>query len=907
MVLQFKLKASFLILTFLLLGLAKSKAQDNLIPNGGFENGKQGWSVWGANFQISDDAHSGSSAALISNRNNPWDALVKDITGILENNQTYNLTAWVKIPDPAVNFRITIQLDVDGKKTYHGFTRTSGPVIGKYAEYTSQVQLSWDGTLNSANMYFETESVGGVYSDYLVDDVSLVKYTPPSDVIQTGKGWKDVKSTMRVGGCATCGTKTYFNNEAAKAQVLKDCNTVNVQAYPAWGRWDETKRHVYQVDEFTSQVKEMKEKGMNVTMHMLLGWDQYFPEWFRKNDFHPDTLEAIMNSWLTAIITNEGNDTLVDVWNVVNEAFTWDGEGSYWPLFNDNYNHACEFQRMGFEPDASGLTGTQKVHSEHPVYIRKAFEFARTLTDAKLELRDAGFEFPGSSKYDSFYQLAVHLKKMNVPVDVIGFQSHLDINKNYNWEGYENNIKRYIDLGYEVHIPEVDIGDTQQNWSEETAKRQKEQYYKLVTAAIKGGATDFQTWGFIDNPNNYWRAGEKAFPYTYNYETKPAYYGVMEALVDMSSVLYWEMSETLGDTLPDVMAYNNYGTLAGFDTVSTVIGFKGNALEFDGSDDHIVSAQLKESIYADFTLQFFVKTTSSKQSVIATLISEDEKELAVGIDADGIIYVSGESIPEGSLSGKLPKNDDKWHFIAVQRDSAGYHLFVDDMQAVATAKGTAPVFQRIAIGANAGGSMPIKGAVDEVKLYDNAIEKESFQRSYAPLPPEKLDYTVRDMIIRLTWNDPADNEEGFVIERKEGESEWVELGTVGINKFIYTDVMERYETEYFYRVRSYTSAGKSHPSNVVSYESPQDPSTGVIDFREIPALKVFPNPMANKLNIHSESLTAIELIDINGKTLLQKENCINTETFDVSHFTKGIYFLKIFGNAKTQVIKLVKN
>ena len=315
-----------------------------------------------------------------------------------------------------------------------------------------------------ADLYFETESVNDVYSDYIIDDVQLVEITPVEDVIQTGEGLKNIKSTMLVGGCVTEGNKNYFKSAAGKAQVLKDCNTVTVQCYPGWGRWDETNHYVYHVDEFTNEVKEMKQQNMTVTAHMLLGWDQYFPEWYKTGDFPADTLEKIMQSWLKGIISYKGNDTLVDIWNVVNEAISWDGKGGYWPLFNENYNDACELERMGFEPDASGLTGKQFVNAEHPVYIRKAFEYARTLTDKKLELRESGFEFPGDSKYDAFYQLAVHLKKMNAPVDVIGFQTHIDIEKNYDWEGYANNIKRYRALGYEVNIPEVDVGDVNKDW-----------------------------------------------------------------------------------------------------------------------------------------------------------------------------------------------------------------------------------------------------------------------------------------------------------------------------------------------------------------------------------------------------------------------------------------------------------
>ena len=95
-----------------------------------------------------------------------------------------------------------------------------------------------------------------------------------------------------------------------------------------------------------------------------------------------------MNSWLKGIIQYQGNDTLVDVWNVVNEAISWNGKGGYWPENNTDHLNACEMQCMGYEPDVSGLTGNLSVNKQHPVYIRKAFEYARTLTKKKLELRD---------------------------------------------------------------------------------------------------------------------------------------------------------------------------------------------------------------------------------------------------------------------------------------------------------------------------------------------------------------------------------------------------------------------------------------------------------------------------------------------------------------------------------------
>lgn len=878
-------------------------AQTNLITNGGFEDKTTGWMAWQATVTNTTDAHSGSSAALVSNRKNPWDAIAQDLTKVLVNGETYTLSAWVKIPKSAVNFRATLHIKAGGVDTYNGLLWTNSPVIGYYSFYTQTFTQSWTGVLQTADLYFETESVAGVYSDYILDDVQLVKSKPLIDLIQTGPGWKDIKSTMLIGGCVGEGNKKYWNNAAGKAQVLKDCNTVTVQCYPGWGRWDETKHHVYHVDEFTSQVQEMKKQHMNVTAHMLLGWDQYFPVWFKENDFPADTLEAIMDSWLKGIIKYKGNDTLVDVWNVVNEAISWNGTGKYWPENNTDHLNACEMQRMGYEPDMSGLTGTKRPNLQHPVYIRKAFEYARTLTKKKLELRDSGFEFPTDSKYNAFYELAVHLKKMNAPVDVIGFQTHLDLERVYDWEGYTNNIRRYVQLGYAVNIPEVDIGDVAKTWSDYKADLQKAQYYRLVTSAIKGGASELQTWGFIDDG---WRPGQHAFPYSNYFEPKPAYYGIKEALIDMSSILYWEMDATVDGKMPDVMKYNNFGTLNNFSTPVLVSGYQSKALQFDGVDDYISTGKLSDSISKDLTFSCYIKTTTTKPSIIADIAGGETSGLKIGITSEGKIYLNGsEAGLSADLVGLTAVNDDAWHFIALQRDSVTYRLYVDGNAAVVSSGGDIHPYTRLVLGAKSDGTNAFKGTIDEVKLYDTVIEEGSFTRSMAPWAPIRLSISKNKMNIRLDWIDQSSNEKGFIVERKTADTDWQEIARVSTNISTYTDIVSLYNTEYTYRVSSYALV-KSAPSNSISITSPLDPNTGLLDREGNGLNSIYPNPVQDKFTLISSGNIDMKLFDLQGKLMLEKRNCAPSESFDLNNYSKGIYFVQTCDNKKTNVMKLIK-
>ncbi len=887
-------------------GTAIVTAQENLIINGGFEDGKTGWTSWEGTFEITDDAHSGNSAARISNRSETWHSLVQNVKDVLVNGSSYKIKAWVKIPDPAVNFRATLQLTIGENSTYTSLMRTSEPVIGNYANYSQEFIVTWEGTLADANIYFETEAVGGVYSDYIVDDVELYELLPDTAPVPLRPGLKDIKSTLQIGGVATDGTKNFFTSETVKSLLLSDCDVTQVQCYPAWGRWDNTYKHVYHIEDFSSQVRELEEEGIPVTAHMLMGWDQYYPDWFKTGDFEVDTLDSLMHGWIATIIGSNGNDTLVDCWNVVNEAISWDGHGGYFPIFNEDYNSACEFQRMGFETDQSGLTGEQYVNTEHPVYIRKAFEYARMYTDKKLELRETSMEFPNSQKYHAFYQLAKHLKNSGAPVDAIGFQTHLNIGEEYDWDGYIANIKRFKELGYEVNITEVDIGDQEKDWSEDKAQEQKVLYYKLIKAAIEAGANEFHTWGFIDNNNAGWRSGENAFTFNEDIEMKPAYFGIQEALIDMSHILFWRMDEEVEGVMQDVMPYGNDGTLTNVESPSFVEGTKGNAMQFDGVDDLILVDQLSENIMQDLTVSAFIKTESTDSSVIVHLSNESTNNLLIGLNSTGHVFAAANS---QLLASSIPVNDNNWHYIALQRDSLTYCLYIDGAEADAIAGGNIEEYSQFVLGAKADGTEAYSGAIDEVKLYNWAIEEASLTRTMMPAQPLSLNFFFSPSLKRmyLNWKSQGENEDGYIIELKLDDGEWSEIGRVDAGVVNYQHTMEVYDTEHTYRVRSFNQFGISDPSNEVSQMSPSDPALGMKNHSENHILcHIFPNPVSDQLTIQSKENATLRIYNEQGSLVLEREIQNKEEVLNVHSFPKGVYLVQVIYGDDVNVLKFVK-
>jgi GH35 family endo-1,4-beta-xylanase len=345
--------------------------------------------------------------------------------------------------------------------------------------------------------------------------------------LPTGPRLKDIVTTMKIGvrtdqeglfGSISPTYTTVYNREF---------NSGTVTCYPAWEAWTGVKQ--YNLTNINNRVNYLEDRGKTQMMHLLVGPSMYFPDWFKNGTYTNAQLEDMLQDWIRSIIQSNSNNTKVEVWNVVNEAIGWSAPGNYPP------DSDVKWQQLGWEADASGLTGADKVNNNHPVYIRKAFEYARQYTNAKLELRDSGAEFPdgaNSYKYKAFYQLTKHLLNKGVPLNAVGFQVHIDIGTSYNWEGFRNNINRFKALGLETYITELDIGDTQSSWNSTKAEQQRAMYYTVTQIAKETGMQYVHFWGMIDGLDTGWRTTESPLLFDSSYSPKPAYYGVQQALQD---------------------------------------------------------------------------------------------------------------------------------------------------------------------------------------------------------------------------------------------------------------------------------------------------------------------------------------------------------------------------------------
>ena len=144
-----------------------------------------------------------------------------------------------------------------------------------------------------------------------------------------------------------------------------------------------------------------------------------------------------------------------------------------------------------------------------------------------------------NSRSETIYQMIAQLKTKGVPIDGVGMQMHL-LNPDLpqtppRREDVIANMQRFGQLGVKVYVTELDVT------LDRTANTQKEKWehpagiYRDMLAACpeSGGCPSFSLYGVSDALSWYVAVGlpnPRPLPFDSNYQPKPAYYALREAL-----------------------------------------------------------------------------------------------------------------------------------------------------------------------------------------------------------------------------------------------------------------------------------------------------------------------------------------------------------------------------------------
>lgn len=129
----------------------------------------------------------------------------------------------------------------------------------------------------------------------------------------------------------------------------------------------------------------------------------------------------------------------------------------------------------------------------------------------------------------------------------------------------------------------------------------------------------------------------------------------------------------------------------------------------------------------------------------------------------------------------------------------------------------------VAVFRKTGGGCQGAGAGTEVMMLFDELPKRELKagdwivsqngKPYLPYYPSLVNVTSNSITVQ--WNDYANNELGFRIERRMGKGAWSEIATLGENAISYLSNGLNPATQYCYRVRAFNQVGNSAYSNIV--------------------------------------------------------------------------------------------
>jgi endo-1,4-beta-xylanase len=240
--------------------------------------------------------------------------------------------------------------------------------------------------------------------------------------------------------------------------------------------------------------------------HMLmrghtLVWYPYVPKWLSDRSLTPAVRSALLEKHIKTVVGRYRGRMYA--WDVVNEPF--EGDGSYRSSFF--------YKNIGRD------------------YIEKSLRWAHEAdSGALLFINDYNTE-ELNKKSDALYALAKDLKRRGVPLDGIGFQMHLSLEKPIDWASVAENLRRFAALGLTIHFTEVDVKIRQPAQAADR-EAQAAVYRDLVKAFLaEKSCTALVVWALSDTTSwipGYFKGYGGACILDTKYRPKPAFWAIKQ-------------------------------------------------------------------------------------------------------------------------------------------------------------------------------------------------------------------------------------------------------------------------------------------------------------------------------------------------------------------------------------------
>lgn len=460
----------------------------------------------------------GSYALKVEGRTSTWHGPSLRVEKYVDKGSEYTLSAWVKLIDPAsAQLQLSTQVGNDSGASYVALSPKTISTADGWVKFEGSYRYN---SVGGEYLTLFIESSNNAAASFYIDDITFEHTgTGPVDIQRDLLPLKAAyQNDFLIGNAISAedleGVReellTLHHNVATAGNAMKPD-----ALQPTKGNFTFTAAD--------AMVDKVLADGMQMHGHVLV-WHQQSPAWMNTatdgtgNTTPLSRAEALINlrTHIRAVMEHFGDRVIS--WDVVNEAM------------NDNPSNPSDWQgalRKAPWYDAIGAD-----------YLEQAFLAAREVLDEhpewNIKLYYNDYNDDNQNKAQSIYSMVKDINDSyalthpgKLLIDGVGMQAHYNINTNP--DNVKLSLEKFISLGVEVSITELDIQAGSDNQlTEKQAEAQGYLYAKLmdIYKAHAANIARVTFWGMDDRTS--WRASSSPLLFDRDLQAKPAYYGVID-------------------------------------------------------------------------------------------------------------------------------------------------------------------------------------------------------------------------------------------------------------------------------------------------------------------------------------------------------------------------------------------
>jgi len=277
-------------------------------------------------------------------------------------------------------------------------------------------------------------------------------------------------------------------------------------------------------------------QDMKVRGHTLV-WHRQNPKWLTEGKYTSAELSEILKNHIKTVVGHYRGK--IFAWDVVNEAFDELHPGELRStIWSDQPGIAlAPSSELRALSNPAPAEPAPRSSQQSYAYIEQCFRWAHEADPQALLFYNEAEAETMNPKSDAIYAMVRDFRARGVPIDGVGLQMHI-ANLRADVASISANIKRFTDLGVQVHITEMDVAlpvNADGNARPEDLQQQADIYRQIAGVCLSHrGCTAIQTWGFTDKYS--WIGSHSrhtqgdALLFDRNYRAKPAYEALRNSL-----------------------------------------------------------------------------------------------------------------------------------------------------------------------------------------------------------------------------------------------------------------------------------------------------------------------------------------------------------------------------------------